>query len=331
MFVAAGYQFYAMACFLAGCSVAVTGLLTYIVPFESMTHAHRPQQLLVVAVICLALCDVWTIIIQPIVLDWRVKQVIFLTPGLLLFPTLYFARESPRWLVAKGRLNEAEAVMRQAATINNFPLPLITCLMEKLKEQLKNWTVRENTDTGDLLDARSLRRRALATFVVSFSISLVLYVDTLYVVQYEEFWISVFTVVLTLLTCAVMHYLIAGVTLVTVLTVCFVITGCMQSAISIAVNLRWGLFTKALLVLSKSVSNVFTLHCLTYIMELFPSAIRAKRLLLLLWLLSHRNSVCSCDAHSTACRVRRRSLGHDGTPCFRVPPRGTLSTEDDCD
>ncbi|KAL3240884.1 hypothetical protein MRX96_021679 [Rhipicephalus microplus] len=122
-----------------GCSVAVTGLLTYIVPFESMTHAHRPQQLLVVAVICLALCDVWTIIIQPIVLDWRVKQVIFLTPGLLLFPTLYFARESPRWLVAKGRLNEAEAVMRQAATINNFPLPPITCLMEKLKEQLKNW------------------------------------------------------------------------------------------------------------------------------------------------------------------------------------------------
>ncbi|KAL3240883.1 hypothetical protein MRX96_021678 [Rhipicephalus microplus] len=73
-----------------------------------------------------------------------------------------------------------------------------------------------------------------------------------------------------------MHYLIAGVTLVTVLTVCFVITGCMQSAISIAVTLRWGLFTKALLVLSKSVSNVFTLHCLTYIMELFPSAIRAS-------------------------------------------------------
>ncbi|KAL1433559.1 hypothetical protein MTO96_012393 [Rhipicephalus appendiculatus] len=274
-FVATGYAYYAMACFLAGCSVAVYGVLTYVVPFESLTHAQRPQQVLLLGVIGVVLCETWTAVIKPVVLDWRLKQVIFLAPGALLLPTLCFARESPRWLVAKGRLDEAEAVMMRAARTNNFPLAATACLVQKLKEQLKDDAGCGSVDRGDLLDARSLQRRALAMFFICFSIAFVFFVDFMSVVVYEELWISFFTLVVTLLAYAGMHSLITDETLVTVLSVCFLLVGGMQCALSITAASGLGKLTKALLVLSKGFSNVVLLHCLTYVMELFPSALRA--------------------------------------------------------
>ncbi|KAH8030420.1 hypothetical protein MRX96_021676 [Rhipicephalus microplus] len=145
-FVATGYAYYAMARFLAGASVAVNGFFTFILPFESMTHAHRPQQVLLLAVIGIALSEVWTVVINLILMDWRLKQVIFLAPTALLLPALWFVRESPRWLVARGMLDAAEVVMMRAATINNFPLPATACLVQKLREHVKNPAVCESGD-----------------------------------------------------------------------------------------------------------------------------------------------------------------------------------------
>ncbi|KAH6924933.1 hypothetical protein HPB50_026654 [Hyalomma asiaticum] len=209
------------------------------------------------------------------VIDWRLKQVIFLAPTALLVPALLTTRESPRWLVAVGRLDEAEAVMMQAAKINNFPLPGTACLVQKIREQVKNPGVCEGADGGDLLDCRSLRRRALSMFAVCFSISFVFYVDAVSVLQYKEHWMPCFTVVVTLSAYVAMHYLITGVALVTVLSACFLLTGCIQCALSIATAAAFGMVTKTLVVLSKGVSNVLVVHCFTYILELFPSAIRA--------------------------------------------------------
>ncbi|KAL1445034.1 hypothetical protein MTO96_045245 [Rhipicephalus appendiculatus] len=234
-FVATEYAYYAMACFLMGRSVAVNGVLTYIVPFESTTHAQRPQQVLLLAVIGATLCEVWTFVLETVVVDWRVKQVIFLAPAARLFPVLCFARKTPRWLVARSRLDPAEVVMTRTAKINNFPLPAMACLMQKLKEHLKNHAGCES---------------------------------------YEEFWISVFTVVITLL--AYVHYRITGVTLVPVISVCFVLVGCMQCGPSITDAAALGKLTKALLAICKGVSSVVLLHCWTYVMDLFsPSALRA--------------------------------------------------------
>ncbi|KAL1433557.1 hypothetical protein MTO96_012391 [Rhipicephalus appendiculatus] len=319
-FVATGYAFYAIARFLAGASVAVNAVFNYILPFESMTHAHRPQQVLLLGVIGGALNEVWTVIINLVVIEWRLKQVIFLAPTALVLPALWFARESPRWLVARGRLDAAEAVMMQAALINNFPLQTTASLVQKLKEHVKNHAGCESGDRGDLLDARSLQRRALAMFLVCFSISFVLYVDAVSVVQYKEFWIPAFTVVITLLTYVVMHYLITGVTLVTVLSVCFVLVGCIQIALSIAATAMLGKLTKALLVLSKGVSSVLIIHCLTYVMELFPSALRGG---VCCWSYAWCRAcshVCSSDPRSAACRIRRPGLRLDGIVPFCVPP-----------
>ncbi|XP_050024610.1 solute carrier family 22 member 7-like [Dermacentor andersoni] len=274
-FVSTGYAQYAVARFLTVESVAVHTVFTALIPFEVMTHAHRPQQLLLLAVMGLTLSDVWMVIVKSLVVDWRLKQIICLAPTALLLPVLFTARESPRWLVAKGRLEAAEAVMMQGAKTNNVPIAVTACLVVKLRKQIKNQVGRESADREGLLDCHSLRRRALAMFVVCFCISFVFFMDAFSTAQYNESWIPSLTVVFTLATYMAMHFLITDVALVRVLTACFLLTGVIQCAISIAAGSDFSIIAKTLLVLSKGITNVLIVRCFTYVLELFPSAVWA--------------------------------------------------------
>ncbi|XP_050024598.1 solute carrier family 22 member 13-like [Dermacentor andersoni] len=274
-FVATGYAQYAVARFLTLASVAVHTVFTALIPFEVMTHAHRPEQLLLLAVMGLTLSEVWIVIVKSWVVDWRLKQIICLAPTALLLPALFTARESPRWLVVNGRLEAAEAVMMEGAKTNNVPIAVTACLMEKIRKQIKNQVGSESADREGLLDCHSLRRRASAMFVVCFSISFVFFIDAFSTAQYNESWIPSLTVVLTLATYMAMHFLIADVALVRVLTACFLLTGVIQCAISIAAGSDFGMIAKTLLMLSKGITNVLIVRCLTYVLELFPSAVRA--------------------------------------------------------
>ncbi|KAH7934288.1 hypothetical protein HPB49_024452 [Dermacentor silvarum] len=273
-FMATSYVHYAVARFLTAASVAVYSVFTFLIPFEVMTHTHRPHQVLFLAMMGFALSEVWIVIAKHMVVDWRLKQVIFLAPTALLLPALSTARESPRWLVAKGRLDAAEAVMMQGANTNNFPIAVTACLMEKLREQIKNREGQEAADKDDLIDCHSLRRRALTMFSVCFSISLVFYVNAFSTAQWRGFRLSGLTVVVTVLTYTAMHFLMTGVTLITVLSSCFVLMGVIQCALSIAASAGLGTITTILLVLSKGSSTVILVHCFTYVLELFPSAVR---------------------------------------------------------
>ncbi|XP_070383762.1 solute carrier family 22 member 7-like [Dermacentor albipictus] len=274
-FAATNYVLYAVVRVLTGAIVAVHTIFTCLIPFEVMTHAHRPHQVLFLAALGLTSCEVWSVIIKPMVIDWRLKQVVFLAPTGLLLPALSSARESPRWLVAKGRLDAAEALMMEAAKTNNVPLPVTACLVEKLREQITNHANRDAADMEDLVDYHSLRRRALAMFAVCFSISFVFYLNAFSTAQYTEFWIPCFTVVVTMATYAGMHFLMTGVALVRVLSFCFLLTGFKQCALSVAVGGGYVIISKTLLVVSKGISNVIFVHCFTYVLELFPSAVRA--------------------------------------------------------
>merc|ERR1719249_378053 len=55
--------------------------------------------------------------------DWR--DLVFYTslPSLISVVLIWLVPESPRWLVAGGRLEEAEEVVRQGAKVNCITLP----------------------------------------------------------------------------------------------------------------------------------------------------------------------------------------------------------------
>ncbi|XP_054934082.1 solute carrier family 22 member 7-like [Dermacentor andersoni] len=129
---------YAVVCLLTGASVAVQTIFTSLRQFEVMTHAHRLQHVLLLVVLGLTLCEIWIVIVDAVVTDWRLKQVIFLAPTAVLLPPLSAARESSRWLVDNGRLDVTKTVLMQAAKTNNFPPPITVCPAEKLKKQIRN-------------------------------------------------------------------------------------------------------------------------------------------------------------------------------------------------
>lgn len=71
--------------------------------------------------------------------DWRWLMFTVCLPSLLFLPALWFIDESPRWLIVKGRHQEALRVLRRAAKWNKVKLPhdeeLLTVMAEIQKEQ----------------------------------------------------------------------------------------------------------------------------------------------------------------------------------------------------
>ncbi|KAL9697717.1 hypothetical protein quinque_001158 [Culex quinquefasciatus] len=55
--------------------------------------------------------------------DWRLMQFIITIPGAMLLSIWYWLPESPRWLLAKGRIDELKLIIDRAAKTNGFRLP----------------------------------------------------------------------------------------------------------------------------------------------------------------------------------------------------------------
>ncbi|OXB76679.1 UNVERIFIED_CONTAM: hypothetical protein H355_008718 [Colinus virginianus] len=55
--------------------------------------------------------------------DWRMLLLALTLPGLLFIPLWWIIPESPRWLISRGRFQEAEDIIRKAAKMNGVPAP----------------------------------------------------------------------------------------------------------------------------------------------------------------------------------------------------------------
>ncbi|XP_061549279.1 organic cation/carnitine transporter 2-like isoform X1 [Phycodurus eques] len=107
---------------------------------------------------------------------WRLLLVASAIPGLLFIPTWRVIPESPRWLLQRGRVKEADMVMRQAAKMNRIQASEImfspgegTELVQKPREDKQMYTFM------DLISSANLRNITGLGVFIWLTITLVFY------------------------------------------------------------------------------------------------------------------------------------------------------------
>ncbi|KAH7962870.1 hypothetical protein HPB52_018405 [Rhipicephalus sanguineus] len=260
--------------FISSGRVTAVMNITVMSAFEVTTHNNRPLHVIFAGTLGLLFSDIWYATIAPLEVDWRLKQTIFMLPTVLMLPSFCVVWESPRWLIAKARFEEAEAVMLSAATINHFPIHYAALVTDKLKTAMARNAVRLPSIDEDMLGGYSIRRRALVLSLSYFSITLSAFVPTFAPPNRKEPWYTLGSFLLNLLGYAVMDFMITRLTMQTVMNVWFAVLSVLECLLSLAVDADPGLLRQTLVMTSSSLFYSGSVLCLVYALELFPTAVR---------------------------------------------------------
>uniref|UniRef100_A0A3Q1EH92 Solute carrier family 22 member 5-like n=1 Tax=Acanthochromis polyacanthus TaxID=80966 RepID=A0A3Q1EH92_9TELE len=100
---------------------------------------------------------------------WRMLLVAAAIPGFLFIPTWCVIPESPRWLLQKGRVEEAELVVRKAANWNRVPVPEVIFRARECSDLMQTYTYM------DLIRTRNMRNITISGVFIWMSVSMVFY------------------------------------------------------------------------------------------------------------------------------------------------------------
>ncbi|CAN7989799.1 unnamed protein product, partial [Ixodes pacificus] len=116
---------------IAGCQATTVSLLMEIVPPE-----HRMMMNL-----GFGIGYTGSLLLLPLVAynlnNWSSLQLIAGLSAIMMIPFWFILQESPRWLLTKGRLEDAEATMVKVLKINRRPIPDMDQVMSNLSLQSK--------------------------------------------------------------------------------------------------------------------------------------------------------------------------------------------------
>ncbi|KAK8774481.1 hypothetical protein V5799_010986 [Amblyomma americanum] len=269
------YALYVMVKFVASGSASALYVATSVLFFEITTHENRPLHLVIAGAVGTVISGLWYAAIVLPSITWKLMQAIFLMPTSFSAAAFCVVVESPRWLVAKARLREAEDVMLVAAETNLFPLHNTACLLDKLKNKASE-TCQQDQHAAyvELLQGVSIRKRAMVVFFSCFSVTFVLRVVLSSSIMRQSWMLNWISMVFVMVSFAVMFLLITRVTLLKFTSACFALLGVMQCMLSLTATSNLLVVKQIITASSKALVFVGYIVLGAYSFELFPTGVR---------------------------------------------------------
>lgn len=275
LFLTRTYAAHAVINFFTSASASAANIITTILFFEVTTHANRPLHIVIAGVVADVVSDMWFAIIGQFNIHWQLKQAIILAPTYLTAPAFCLVIESPRWLVAKARFQDAEDVVLTAAEVNLFPLHNPACLTEKLKAKTPHKCVQDRcTSDPKVLQCMAIQKCALMAFFCFFCgyfSSQVVILSPVVRHAHPVFqWLSTAAVVLSFVGTI---FVIVRVSMPQFISICFAMLCLLHCFMSLASSVEAQVVRQVLALYAKGLSLVAQIVCTAYILELFPTAI----------------------------------------------------------
>ncbi|XP_042142080.1 organic cation transporter protein-like [Ixodes scapularis] len=108
--------------------------------------------------------------------DWRQLQVAISLPLVVFLAWSWYLPESPRWLVATGKLKRARRVLLQAGTANGIEIKNVDSIIEQLRWKITEQDHEaEEVNCSDLLRTRKVRRYSIVLVYASMTCGAVFY------------------------------------------------------------------------------------------------------------------------------------------------------------
>ncbi|XP_042747591.1 solute carrier family 22 member 13-like [Lagopus leucura] len=163
-------HFYVYLAFRCVVGASVSGIMMTLLALvtEWVGVSYRPQAVLL-SHCCFAIGQMILAGLSYGIPNWRLLQTVGSAPIFILFLFIWVLPESARWLVTKGKIEEAKKYFKKAASINKRTIP------PEMLDQLKGETQTKSGSILDLLRKKHLLRMTLIIMCAWFMDSLVYY------------------------------------------------------------------------------------------------------------------------------------------------------------
>ncbi|KAH9377654.1 hypothetical protein HPB48_022348 [Haemaphysalis longicornis] len=170
------YPIYVALTFVNSACASTIHIVTVILLFEVAPPEYRTFYSGLGSSVGVLLAELFLTLVSTTRTSWQVRQLIVVSPTILLLSVTFIVYESPLWLLTMYKLKEAEEIMNMAATMNRTPRIRTQRAVHRIKHAMRKVSIPYlAASPAALMLHGTLRLRAAGIFATTYAIMLAYY------------------------------------------------------------------------------------------------------------------------------------------------------------